>query len=60
MHKILIVEDDTTIANIIKEQLVSWGMIAHCVTDFQNVLSDFTEFSPHLILMDISLPFFNG
>lgn len=60
MHKILIVEDDTTIANIIKEHLASWGMITRCVTDFQNILSDFAEFSPHLVLMDISLPFYNG
>ncbi|HQA56701.1 MAG TPA: response regulator transcription factor [Acetivibrio sp.] len=60
MHKILIIEDDTTIANIIGEHLASWGMETRCVTDFQNVLSDFAEFSPHLVLIDISLPFYNG
>ncbi|WP_265445787.1 response regulator transcription factor [Acetivibrio straminisolvens] len=60
MYKILIVEDDTTIANIIKEHLASWGMITRCVTDFGNVLSDFAGFSPHLVLIDISLPFYNG
>lgn len=60
MHKILIIEDDTTIANILKDHLSSWGMITRCVTDFQNVLSDFAEFSPHLVLIDISLPFYNG
>lgn len=60
MYKILIIEDDTTIANIIKDHLASWGMITRCVTDFQNVLSEFAEFSPHLVLIDISLPFYNG
>jgi Transcriptional regulatory protein, C terminal./Response regulator receiver domain. len=60
MYKILIVEDDMTIANIIKEHLASWGMITRCVTDFQNVLSEFADFSPHLVLLDISLPFYNG
>lgn len=60
MYKVLIVEDDITIANIIKEHLASWGMITRCVTDFQKVLSDFAEFSPHLVLLDISLPFYNG
>ena len=60
MYKILIVEDDMTIANIIKEHLASWGMITRCVTDFQNVFSDFAEYSPHLVLLDISLPFYNG
>lgn len=60
MHKILIVEDDTTIANIIRDHLASWSMITRCVTDFQKVLSEFVEFSPQLVLMDISLPFYNG
>lgn len=60
MHKILIVEDDTTIANIIGDHLASWSMITHCVTDFQKVMSEFAEFSPQLVLMDISLPFYNG
>lgn len=40
--------------------MASWGMETRCVTDFQNVLSDFAEFSPHLVLIDISLPFYNG
>lgn len=60
MHKILIVEDDATIANIIQDHLASWSMITRCVTDFQNVMSEFVEFSPQLVLMDISLPFYNG
>ena len=60
MHKILIVEDDTTIANIIRDHLASWSMITRCVTDFQKVMSEFAEFSPQLVLMDISLPFYNG
>lgn len=60
MHKILIVEDDSTIANILRDHLASWNMITRCVTDFQNVLSQFAEFSPQLVLMDISLPYYNG
>lgn len=60
MHKILIVEDDATIANIIRDHLASWSMLTRCVTDFQKVMSEFVEFSPQLVLMDISLPFYNG
>ncbi len=60
MHKILIVEDDTTIGNIIRDYLASWSMITRCVTDYQKVMSEFAEFSPQLVLMDISLPFYNG
>lgn len=60
MYKILIVEDDMTIANIIKEHLASWGMITRCVNDFKNILAEFADFSPHLVLLDISLPYYNG
>lgn len=60
MQKVLIVEDDIAIANAIKRQVQSWQLEAKCVLDFKNVMGEFAEFEPHLVLMDISLPFFNG
>lgn len=60
MYKILIVEDDAIIANSIKNHIETWGFTAKCVDDFQNVLEDFVSFEPHLVLLDILLPFFNG
>lgn len=60
MYRILIVEDDTGIANGIEKGLQSWGLETKCVFDFKNVLSEFSQYDPHLILLDISLPFFNG
>lgn len=60
MYRILIVEDDLGIAMAIKKQIESWDLEARCVEDFRNVLAEFSEYAPHLILMDISLPFFNG
>ena len=60
MYKILIVEDDLTIARKIEEHLKIWNHEVHVVTDFQNVLSEFAAFEPHLVLLDIVLPFFNG
>lgn len=60
MHKILIVEDDQVIASSVKNHIKSWGWEAMCVDDFENVLSIFASYSPHLVLMDISLPFYNG
>lgn len=59
-YRILIVEDDKGIAEAIKEQALMWGLEAKCVQDFRDVLSEFAEFDPHLVLLDISLPFFNG
>lgn len=60
MYKILIVEDDEIIANAIKSHVENWGYTAFCISDFKNVLQDFTSFGPHLVLLDINLPFFNG
>lgn len=60
MFKILIVEDDITIANILNENLRKWGFDSEYVTDFTSVTSKYLEFDPHLVLMDISLPFYNG
>lgn len=60
MYRILIVEDDMGIASAISRLIEAWGLEARCVEDFRNVLSDFAEFNPHLVLLDISLPFYNG
>ena len=60
MYRIFIVEDDETIAYSIAEKLTSWGFESKVCTDFRNVLSQTIALEPHLVLMDISLPFFNG
>ena len=57
---IFIVEDDQGIADAIKKELLVWNYEVRCVNDFQNVMSEFASFDPHLVLMDISLPFYNG
>lgn len=60
MHRILIVEDDATISGAVRRHLEAWGYEARAVSDFQNVLGEFSRFGPQLVLMDISLPFFSG
>ncbi|MEE0420688.1 MAG: response regulator transcription factor [Lachnospiraceae bacterium] len=60
MYRILIVEDDEVIAGTVRQQMENWGYEARCVEDFKNVMSEFGEFDPQMVLMDISLPFFNG
>lgn len=60
MYKLLIVEDDTVIAGSIQQHMESWGYEAICVEDFQGVLQTFVAENPQLVLMDISLPFYNG
>ena len=60
MYRIMIIEDDSAMANAMKKQIEAWGNQVMCVRDFQNVISAFTAYDPHLVLMDIMLPFFNG
>lgn len=60
MYKIFIIEDDGAMANAMKMQLESWGHEVRCAKDFRNIISEFTEFDPHLVLLDIMLPFYNG
>ena len=60
MYRILIVEDDSGIASAVSEQIKNWGMDTKCVTDFRNVVAEFAEYEPHLVLMDIALPLMNG
>lgn len=60
MYRILIIEDDQTIADIIKEHLEKWDYDVSCVTDFKNITEQFAHFDPHLVLLDVMLPYFNG
>ena len=60
MYRLLIVEDDRGIAEGVREQAEAWDITAHIVTDFHNVMAEFSRFDPHMVLLDISLPFFNG
>lgn len=60
MYRILIVEDDNGIAEAIRAQAEVWGLQAKCVRNFRNVMEEFSVFDPHLVLLDITLPFYNG
>lgn len=60
MYKILVVEDDTVIAQEIKRHLTRWGYEVEEVSDFADVMGQFGRFQPQLVLMDIGLPFYNG
>lgn len=60
MHRIFIVEDDAAIAAALQKHLTTWGFDVRCAEDFRNVLSECTAFDPQLVLLDITLPFYNG
>ena len=60
MYKILIIEDDQTISSIMEEHLGKWGYETSAISDFGDIISNFTTVDPHLILMDINLPYYDG
>lgn len=60
MYRIFIVEDDRGIADAVKTQAEMWDLEVRCAQNFRNVLEEFADFNPHLVLMDVALPCFNG
>lgn len=60
MYRLLIVEDDKGIAEAIKVQAEMWNLEVYCIENFRNVMAEFSECNPHIVLLDIGLPFFNG
>ncbi len=60
MYRILIVEDDEIIAAAMAKHLTGWGYEVRAVSDFHCVMHDFVQFGPQLVLLDLTLPFYNG
>lgn len=59
-YKILIVEDDSTIAEKIKNHLEQWAYNVNIAENFSDILKEVSDFQPDLILLDITLPYYNG
>lgn len=60
MYKVFLAEDDDGIANAIIKRLTDWEFSVRRADDYRGVLAEFREFDPHIVLLDISLPFFDG
>ncbi len=60
MFRILIVEDDEGIASGIASLLKTWNYDSHIIQDFSRIVEEFNEYKADLILMDITLPFYDG
>ena len=60
MYKILLVEDDTALAQAIEKTLSEYGNEIKTVTDFRNITEEFLQYQPQLVLLDIKLPYYNG
>ena len=60
MYRLLIIEDDLGIASAVEKQALSWDFSVKCVENFRDVMKEFAGFAPHLVLLDLALPFYNG
>ncbi|OPL09680.1 MAG: PhoB family transcriptional regulator [delta proteobacterium ML8_F1] len=60
MYKIMIVEDDLSLANELTEHLKKWDYQIFSVQDFKNINEQFVNLQPHLVLLDINLPYYDG
>ncbi len=60
MYRIFMVEDDTVIARVTAQQLESWGYAVTLARDFEHIMPEFAACGPQLVLLDITLPFYNG
>lgn len=60
MYKVFLAEDDDGIANAIIKRLSEWEFEVQRADNYRDVIGEFKEFEPHIVLLDISLPFYNG
>ena len=60
MYRIFMVEDDSGILDAVKNRAEKWELQIFGVKNFRRILSEFSEIQPHLVIMDIGLPSFDG
>lgn len=60
MYRLLLIEDDSTITQVLERQLSKWGYQVSPAKDFGRIVEQFEAEKPDLVLMDITLPYFNG
>jgi OmpR family two-component system bacitracin resistance response regulator BceR len=60
LFKLLLIEDDVTLFNELKERLEQWSYDVYGIHDFSSVMQEFSEAKPDLVIMDIQLPKYDG
>ncbi|MFD0616902.1 response regulator [Paenibacillus sp. GCM10027629] len=60
MYRIFIVEDDHKISAVLKRNIEKYGFEASCVSQFRDIMPEIAAYEPHLIMLDINLPYFDG
>lgn len=60
MYRVFMIEDDRGIADAVSAHARAWDLDVRCAADFRCVMEEFAAFDPHLVLLDIRLPFYDG
>jgi len=60
MFKIMVIEDDKKLRELIADSLDKYGYSTYIVEDFLNIEASFTKEKPQLVLLDINLPYNDG
>lgn len=60
MYKIMVVEDEEKIRILLRKELNKWGFDVCAAEDFTHIFEQFAQANPHLVLMDINLPAYDG
>ncbi|AIY83062.1 MAG: response regulator transcription factor [Clostridium baratii] len=59
-YKIYIIEDDVSIGHLLKDYINKYGFDVKVISDFENVMNEFDEFNPDIVLLDVNLPKYDG
>lgn len=60
MYRIYIVEDDSKISAVLKRNMEKYGFDAACASEFRDIVPELEVYEPHLVMLDINLPYFDG
>ncbi|BFH62898.1 response regulator transcription factor [Paenibacillus azoreducens] len=60
MYRIFIVEDDPKITAVLKRTLEKYGFQASGVSEFRDIMPELEVYEPHLVMLDINLPYYDG
>ncbi|MHB9939314.1 DNA-binding response regulator [Clostridium sporogenes] len=59
-YKIYIIEDDLSISLLLKDYITKYGFHVKVAENFENIMEDFNEFNPDVVLLDVNLPKYDG
>lgn len=60
MHRVLVVEDDRKISLLLADQLRKYHYEVQTIEDFDRIMEEFEAFDPHIVLLDVNLPSYDG